>query len=268
MVYSYLQYLERVSDRVKLEVLGRTYESKPFVSATISSAYNIKNLDLINKAHLKEIEGLGSAQVDGLAESGASGLASSGGLPVVNWLGYSVHGNEASGVNASVVVAYVLVACEDDYIKNILDNSVVSLGSGSSGRGSLDSTKISYAYGLTNSRFNPFNGVILESKIDLTHPLAIGFKDSSLPIFKRSTLVVESVRNPFSVFSRIGKLSGNRTPLLSGYMTPPVVKMVNGTPYVISQRGLLFFPDNPNFRGYWLGTARTFMNAIFFRELL
>ncbi|MEA4868650.1 MAG: M14 family zinc carboxypeptidase [Rikenellaceae bacterium] len=130
-------------------------------------------------------------------------------------------------------------------------------------RRDVDSALVSYAYGLQNRRFTPFTGIVLESMVDLTHPLAVGLKHNSLPVFKRGSQIVDKVADPYMVFSRIGP-----EPLLSGYVTPAVLDKVKGTPYVVSQKGLVFFPDSPYFRGYWLGTARTFMNALFYRELL
>ncbi len=142
-------------------------------------------------------------------------------------------------------------------------NNLTNIKFGSVGREPLDSSLISYAYNLFNRRSSAFTGVVLSTKIDLSHPLAIGLKDATLPVFKGGSLVLDKSRSPYSIVSRLSS-----KPLLSGYMTPAVVKSIKETPYLISQRGLVFFPDNPNFRGYWLGTSRTFMNAILFRELL
>ncbi len=141
-------------------------------------------------------------------------------------------------------------------------NSLVNLSLRTVGR-EVDSALVSYAYGLQNRRFTPFPGVVLDSRPDLSHPLAIGLEDASLPVFKRSNIVIDSVEDPFMVYSRIAP-----KPLLSGFITSSVMNQVKNTPYVIGGRGVVLFPDSPFFRGYWYGTARTFMNAIFFRELL
>nr|MDJ0906823.1 hypothetical protein [Woeseiaceae bacterium] len=41
-----------------------------------------------------------------------------------------------------------------------------------------------------------------------------------------------------------------------------------GTPALIAERSgdgaVILFADNPNFRGYWYGTNKLFMNALFF----
>ena len=48
-------------------------------------------------------------------------------LPIVVNQGFSVHGNEPSGVNAAIVLAYYLAAAEGDKINNILDKTIILL---------------------------------------------------------------------------------------------------------------------------------------------
>ena len=45
--------------------------------------------------------------------------------PLVVWLGYSVHGNEASGSNAALLTAYYLAAARSDFVRELLDGTVV-----------------------------------------------------------------------------------------------------------------------------------------------
>ena len=48
-------------------------------------------------------------------------------MPAVVYLGYSIHGNEASGANASLVVAYHLASSESPEVRSLLDRMVVLL---------------------------------------------------------------------------------------------------------------------------------------------
>ena len=50
-IVDYMKRLEATSDRVRLEEIGRTYERKPQVVATITSAANQARLDEILAAH-------------------------------------------------------------------------------------------------------------------------------------------------------------------------------------------------------------------------
>ncbi|MFT6733576.1 MAG: hypothetical protein ACJAS9_001765 [Polaribacter sp.] len=101
----YFYKLAEQSDRVKIEVYAYSHEQRPLFLAYISSAENIKNLDSIRKSHLK--------------------MGKDTNRPAVTWMGYSVHGNEASGSNASMLLAYKLAASTDKETLELLNNQVV-----------------------------------------------------------------------------------------------------------------------------------------------
>lgn len=105
----YMHRLSEASDRVQLTEIGQTHEQRPLVQLTISSPENLARIDAIREAHLALAEGKGD-----VAD-----------MPVVIWLGYSVHGNEPSGSNASLLVAYYLAAAEG--LDDLLDNAVIIL---------------------------------------------------------------------------------------------------------------------------------------------
>jgi murein tripeptide amidase MpaA len=46
-------------------------------------------------------------------------------MPIVVWIGHSIHGNESSGANASLLTAYYLAAAQGKQIDELLDNVVV-----------------------------------------------------------------------------------------------------------------------------------------------
>lgn len=112
---SYMRELDRVSDRIEILESGRTYENRPMLYMFISTPENIRNRETIREKNLQ------------LAKPELSGKLDLQNMPVVNWLGYSVHGNEATGMNASVIVAYMLAASEDEFVKNILQNNLIIL---------------------------------------------------------------------------------------------------------------------------------------------
>ena len=51
-------------------------------------------------------------------------------MPVIVSLIYSIHGNEASGVNASLAVAYHLAAAQGPEIEELLDQEIVVMTPG------------------------------------------------------------------------------------------------------------------------------------------
>ncbi len=95
----------------KFEVIGRTHEQRPLLQLTISSAANMAKLEQIRQQHLA---GIGNGKVDA-------------DLPLVIWLGYSIHGNEASGANAAVKLAHYLLSSEDAEVKEWLDKAIILL---------------------------------------------------------------------------------------------------------------------------------------------
>jgi hypothetical protein len=106
-------------------------------------------------------------------------------------------------------------------------------------------------------------GAIYEATGDLTHPLMFGMQRESLPIFKRGTMMFEPPRNPYA-----SPLMYGEDALLSGYSPRGFEdQLTNSAAIVVSGRSggrSINFADNPNFRAFWYGTNRPFLNAIFF----
>jgi hypothetical protein len=111
----YMHIVAEQSDRIKIERYGWTYEHRPLLLLTISSPDNLSDIERIREDHLK------------LSDPAYSGDMNISNMPSVIWLGYSVHGNEPSGLNASLLVAYYLAAAESDEINTILNNTVILL---------------------------------------------------------------------------------------------------------------------------------------------
>ncbi|GAA6183909.1 M14 family metallopeptidase [Aliiglaciecola sp. NS0011-25] len=111
-IVRYMEVLAETSDRVSLTDTGRTHENRRLLLMTITSADNQKNIKDIQKRHLQVIE---------------QGAKSNSSDPLVLWMGYSVHGDESSGSNASLLVAYYLAAAQGPEVDKLLENNVVLL---------------------------------------------------------------------------------------------------------------------------------------------
>ena len=109
----YMQALANASDRMKLVPIGHTFESRPLYLMVVSTPKNLKNLDEIKKQHRK------------LTDPSQSSELNVDKMPGVVWMGYSVHGNEPSGSNASMLTAYYLAAAEGKEIEEMLANNVI-----------------------------------------------------------------------------------------------------------------------------------------------
>jgi Zinc carboxypeptidase len=100
-------------ERVKLETMGFTYESRPQVLLIITSPKNHQRLEEIRQQHLL------------LSDPSKSSSVNIENMPIVVWIGHSIHGNEPSGANASLVSAYYLAAAQGKQIDELLDNVVI-----------------------------------------------------------------------------------------------------------------------------------------------
>jgi hypothetical protein len=112
-IVSYLKALDEASDRISMEQYGQTYEDRPLILLTITSPENHRNIAALKERHQALCDPSRSATVD--IEH----------LPVVVWMGYSVHGNEASGSNASVEVAYELASRQGPEIEHMLEETII-----------------------------------------------------------------------------------------------------------------------------------------------
>jgi len=99
--------------RVKLEVIRRTHERKALDVLSITAPANHRNLEKIRTDHLALLDPVKSAALDPAA------------MPVVVNLGYSIHGNEPSGVNAMLLVVYHLAAAQGPQVEALLREAVI-----------------------------------------------------------------------------------------------------------------------------------------------
>ena len=109
---SYMHRLAESSDRVQLENRGFTFEGRPILLLTITSPLNHKRINEIQKTHMA------------LTEVGAEKIKIEE-QPLVVYQGFSIHGNEPSGSNASLLMAYHLAASQDPETLKMLEELVI-----------------------------------------------------------------------------------------------------------------------------------------------
>ncbi len=116
MIGRYLDRLAATSRRIRVDTLGLTIEGREVFLAVLTSE--------ANRGRLAEIE----ADAKRLAEAALPGAeleAIARRLPAIVWLGYTVHGGEASGTEAALGLLYQLAAGTDPATRQILDSVVV-----------------------------------------------------------------------------------------------------------------------------------------------
>ncbi|HET6528838.1 MAG TPA: M14 family zinc carboxypeptidase, partial [Balneolaceae bacterium] len=111
----YMRALAKASDRVTIHKFGETYEGRDLVYLTITSPENQSNIEQIRKKHLA------------LTNPDQSANLNTEEMPIVLYMGYSIHGDEQSGTNASLLVAYHLAAAQGADIEDKLQNSIILL---------------------------------------------------------------------------------------------------------------------------------------------
>ena len=108
-------------------------------------------------------------------------------------------------------------------------------------------------------------GAIFAGELDNTHPIGFGYPDRRVPLHKNMKDVLTRPENPFA-----SVIVYDTPPVLSGYVSEANRIMLEGTAALIAERrqggSIVLFADNPNFRGYWYGTNKLFLNALFFSK--
>jgi hypothetical protein len=110
-------------------------------------------------------------------------------------------------------------------------------------------------------------GSIWMADLDITHPLGFGFHRRELPVWRDHSIFLQPSRSPFGTVARL-----TADPHLSGYISPRNLERLRNSPSLIADQlgsgSVVLMLDNPNFRGYWLGTNRLFLNALFFGRFI
>ena len=110
----YVQEISRASNRVKLVNRGKSYENRTSWLMIITSESNHSRLEEIRKEHL-ELSNSKNKDID------------VSNMPIVVYQGFSVHGDEPSGSNASLPLMYHLLASNSQETIELLENTIILL---------------------------------------------------------------------------------------------------------------------------------------------
>lgn len=110
-------------------------------------------------------------------------------------------------------------------------------------------------------------GSLFEAKLDPTHPLCYGYNQNTVTVFKSNTLFMDQNNDPYD-----SPVMYTDNPLQSGYLYRGYRDKVKNSAVVnIDQLGrgrVVSMVDNLNFRAFWLGTSKIFLNAVVFGEII
>ena len=111
------------------------------------------------------------------------------------------------------------------------------------------------------------SGAIFRAQLDLTHPLGYGYDNPEIAVFRNSNLRMHPSKNAYTT-----PLRYTDEPLISGYVHPENIERFKNTAGIVANKlgkgAVIGFVDNPNFRGFWYGTNKLYLNALFFGQVL
>ncbi|MGH9338348.1 MAG: M14 family zinc carboxypeptidase [Acidobacteriota bacterium] len=113
-VVDYYRAVDAASERVIVREHGATYEGRPLIHAIVTSPENQSRLEEIRQSNLRL-----SDQPHQVSDSELAAM------PVIITMGYSIHGNEASGTEAALLLLYHLAAGQGAAVEEVLQNAVI-----------------------------------------------------------------------------------------------------------------------------------------------
>ncbi|MBR9989513.1 MAG: hypothetical protein KFH98_07145 [Gemmatimonadetes bacterium] len=117
LLMRYLDQLAATSGRVRLDTVAHSFEGREVMLVTLTSTTNHQRMSQIRADARRIADPRGATQAD--LDAAVSRL------PSIVWLGYTVHGPEASGVEAAIAMMYQLAAGQDEQTRLVLDSTVV-----------------------------------------------------------------------------------------------------------------------------------------------
>jgi len=105
-------------------------------------------------------------------------------------------------------------------------------------------------------------GAIYQAELDLSHPLTFGITNAKLPVFKNSTMLLQPAGTAF-----VNVALYSRAPQLAGYTAAEYIPRISQSALLLAHdvgRGrVIGMTDNPVFRGYFYGSSRLLVNALY-----
>ena len=266
-LYRYLDAVEE-SPRLRISTFGETFEHRELILLTISSPENLARLDAIQHDTRR------LADPRGLAEDDSEAIIAR--TPAGVFLNYGNDGNESAAFEAALWMAWELLSGRHD---ESLDDVVVYIvpasnpdsherfaawfkATASWPDGDPDPNAVEPAEEEQPAEVIP--GAILRALPNPESVLSFGYEDA-FPVMVWSSLAFE----PDPAVAAAARFPDDPDELLgSGFAFPDSLARLAGTPYLVTERvgsgRVVLFLDDPNFRLFWDGLTRLFMNAVLF----
>ena len=110
------------------------------------------------------------------------------------------------------------------------------------------------------------DGVIFNCTLDITSPLGYGYSHPEVAVLKNGATVMD-----FSQIKGNSPMHYTKQPYLSGCVSQKNINRIANSPAALvtkSGKGnVIWFADDLNYRSYWFGGTKIFMNAVYFGQL-
>jgi hypothetical protein len=105
-------------------------------------------------------------------------------------------------------------------------------------------------------------GAIFQTELDLSHPLTFGLPRAELPVFKNDVMLLQVPAQPFVTVGRYRQ--GTQ---LAGFVAPELAEQFSLSASLVAHNlgkgRVIAMTDDPVFRGYFQGSARLLINALY-----
>ncbi|MEM8894988.1 MAG: M14 family zinc carboxypeptidase [Bacteroidota bacterium] len=144
--------------------------------------------------------------------------------------------------------------------KEVVNEELIKVESG-------DEPRMDYTSARNYRGSKVIGGSIYEVDLDISHPVGFGYSKRNIPVYRNSNIFLKPSSNPFSTVAQY-----TRNPWISGYIKPENLDYIKQSASIVVSRvgrgRAVLMTDNSNFRGYWYGTSKLFINALFFGRLI
>ncbi len=125
----------------------------------------------------------------------------------------------------------------------------------------------SYAEFEDDQAKNTIGGAIISAHADLSHPLGFGMQQTTQYALLKGNSLLKSSKSQYST-----PLMTTKNARAAGYISDEKLVKINNSPLIIADKmgkgTIIKFNFNPTFRGFWLGTQKWLINAVYFSSLI
>lgn len=122
-----------------------------------------------------------------------------------------------------------------------------------------------YADRIPNEVENIVGGAIMQGDLDNTHPIGYGYNSREIYTHRDTLIAFEPPNNPYATVVSIPENA-----LASGFASEDNQARLAGKANVVAERlgqgAVILFANNPNFRAYFYGSNKMFLNGLYFSK--